>query len=359
MKILDRYLISHFLKPLSACGAIFTILVFVGHFFDKMSIFSNYHAHVPDMFLYLVLGIPYWLNVVFPVATLLALMFSLGPLLQRGEITAMRSAGIPSLRLYVPFLAMGVLISLISLVGGLTFFPSISSKANVIYRQNIKKEQIYNTLRDHIVVAGRDHQRFTIGTLDTGTGTVTNIVIDQFDDQLHLINTLSAQQGRYRDGQWTFNRGNIIRYDANRNIQQETFQEKVLDIHEKPEDFVYENRKPDDMTHNELRQRIRHLTELGVPSFKEQVALHMQFALPFANVVVILLGIPFALKSLKKGNVQTIAYAFGATFFYWGTVSVLQSSGEQGLLPAWVAAWTPNFVFGILAAWLLQRSSKV
>src|ERR1019366_8026735 len=123
MKIIDRYLISHFLRPLAGCSVIFSILVFVGHFFDKMSIFNSYHAHFTDIFMYTMLGLPYWLNIIFPVATLLALMFSLVPLLERGEITAMRGAGISSVRLYVPFLAMGVLISLVSLIGGMTFIP--------------------------------------------------------------------------------------------------------------------------------------------------------------------------------------------------------------------------------------------
>ena len=359
MKIIDRYLGSQFLRPLAACGAIFTILVLVGHFFDKMEIFNNFHAHLADIVLYLILGLPYWLNVMFPVAALLALVFSLGQLEQRGEITAMRSAGISFFRLYVPFLAMGVLISLISLMGGMTCFPSLSSKANVLYRQHIKHEQVFNTLKDHIVVTGRDHQRFTIGTLDTKTGTLTDIVVDQFDDRGHLLRTLSAQQGHYQNGQWMFNRGNFIQFDASGNIQQEPFQEKLLDIHEKPEDLMYENRKADDMTHSEIRQRIRHLQELGVPSFKEQVALHLQFALPFANVVVILLGIPFALRSQQKGRVQSIAYVLGAAFLYWGTVSVFQSLGEQGHLPAWVSAWAANFIFGIAAVWRLQRTTKV
>ena len=122
-----------------ACGVIFTLLVFVGHFFDKMEIFSRFHAHGLDIIAYVVLGIPYWLNVVFPVVTLLALMFSLGPLQQGGEITAMRSAGIPSYRLYVPFFAMGIVISLISMVGGMTIFPSLSARANVIYRQRLSR----------------------------------------------------------------------------------------------------------------------------------------------------------------------------------------------------------------------------
>ena len=79
MKIIDRYLLLQFLKPLGVCTALFTVLVFVGHFFDKMTVFTAFHAHMQDIVVYLVLGIPYWLNVVYPVATLLALMYSLGP----------------------------------------------------------------------------------------------------------------------------------------------------------------------------------------------------------------------------------------------------------------------------------------
>jgi len=112
------------------------------------------------------------------------------------------------------------------------------------------------------------------------------------------------------------------------------------------------------MTHAELRGRIRHLTDLGIPSSKERVALHMQFALPFANIMVILLGIPFALNKLREGNVHSIAYAFGATFLYWGTVSVFQSYGEHGVMAAWVAAWAANVIFGVLAIWLLRRALK-
>ena len=353
MKILDRYLIGHFLRPLAACMVIFSILVLLGHFFDKMEVFNRFNARIADIVFYVALGIPYWLNIIFPVVTLLALMFSLGPLQQGGEITAMRGAGISFGRLYAPFLAIGVLISLISLIGGMTTFPAMSAKANVIYRRDIKHQQIVNTLRDHIVVSGRDHQIFTIGTLDTQTGSITNIVIDQFDGQNHLTGRVTAQQGHYQNNEWLFNNGNIVRFDSNGNFHYEPFQGKLLDIHEKPEDFVYDDRRPDDMTHRQIVQRIRHLQEIGVPSSKEQVALHLQYALPFANVVVILLGIPFALSSRKKGNVQAISYAFGAMFLYWGAVSVFQSFGERGHIPAWVSAWSANFIFGAAAVWLL------
>ena len=356
MKIIDRYLLLQFLKPLGVCTALFTVLVFVGHFFDKMTVFTAFHAHMQDIVVYLVLGIPYWLNVVYPVATLLALMYSLGPLQQRGEITAMRGAGIPAMRVFLPFIAMGVLISLVSLVGGATVFPALSSKANVIYRQRIKQEQSLDTLKDHIVAAGRNRQRFTIGTLDTQAGKMTDVVIDQFDDQMRHLSTLSAHEGRYHNSQWTFYQGSYVQFNNDGITQQESFQEKTLNINEKPEDFVYDDRKPDDLTYHELRKRISHFTELGIPSFKERVTLHLQYALPFANVMVIVLGIPFALNRMKGGTAHNLAYAFGATFLYWGAVSVFQSYGEHGYLAAWVAAWGANFIFGILAFWLLRRA---
>src|SRR5262249_13420021 len=113
MKIIDGYLIRQFLKPLGACTVIFTVLVFIGHFFDKMTVFNAFPAHLWDVFVYLILGVPYWLNFIFPVVTLLALMFSLGPLQQRGEITAMRGAGVSAYRVFSPFIGMGLLISLV------------------------------------------------------------------------------------------------------------------------------------------------------------------------------------------------------------------------------------------------------
>ena len=96
MKILDLYLIKSFLLPFGICVLIFSVLVLLGRFFDKMDIFVSYHAHLKDIIEFLLLGLPFWLNLVLPVASMLALLFSLGALYQRGEFTAFRSAGIPS-----------------------------------------------------------------------------------------------------------------------------------------------------------------------------------------------------------------------------------------------------------------------
>jgi lipopolysaccharide export system permease protein len=357
MKLLDRYLIKGFLKPFAACLLIFCILVILGRFFDKMGIFTAYHAHVRDIAAFLLLGLPLWLNMVLPVATLLALLFALGQHQQQGEITAFRSAGIPNSRLYAPYFNVGIVLVLISLVGGLTFLPAINYKARAIYRVRIKGEQLGKYRRDHVVAAGRHHRRFTIGWLDAEKSEMKDVVMDTFDVNTHLIETVSASRASYQAGQWTFYDVKQIKYDpANPGWFQETdFKEAPIAIEESPRDFALQDKEPEDMTAKEIIGRIKRLRELGVPISREQVALQMKIALPFAHLIVIAIGIPFALASRNKSRIQTFGYALVVVFMYWGLSSAFQSFGEQGHIPAWIAGWTANFLFTGLAYGLLRR----
>ncbi len=357
MKILDRYLIKGFLGPFGVCVGIFCILVMLGRFFDKMDIFNNFHAKPRDIVIFLILALPYWLNLVLPIATMLALLFSLGAFQQRGELTACRSAGISSYRLFRPFVLTGVLLSLISMVGGLTFLPRINFIGHSLYRVHIKQAQALNYRKDNVVASGRNHRLYSIGLLDLDHNQLNDVVVDRFGDHHEWLETLSAKQAVYVDGRWLFKDGSLRHVDASdpTNFVEERFAQRTVDLGEKPNDFIFEDKSPDDMTGAEIIERAARLRRLGVSTFKERVALQLKLALPWANVVVILLGIPFALRSGKHGRTQTFAYALGVAFLYWGLTSVCQSFGEAGRIPPWVAGWTSNATFSVMAIYLMQR----
>jgi lipopolysaccharide export system permease protein len=357
MKLIDRYLLKGFFKPFGACILIFCVLVILGRFFDKMNVFTQYHAKTSDILQFLFLGLPLWLNLVLPVATLLAVLFAIGQHQQHGEITAMRSAGIPSLRLYMPYFAVGWVLVLISLIGGLTFLPVINYQSRTVYRVKIKQQTIGTYRRDNVVAAGRHHRRFNIGMLDVEKNEMKDVVMDTFNDQTQLIQTVSAQKAVYRDRQWTFYKGKRITYDPSQPglFKQEDFKETQIEVAEAPKDFALQDKDPEDMTAIETLKRIKRLRTLGVPTGREEVALQTKLALPFAHLVVIALGIPFALRSGHKGKVQTFGYALVVAFLYWGTVSIGQSLGEQGHLPPWFAVWMANFIFAGVAFVLLRK----
>jgi lipopolysaccharide export system permease protein len=362
MRILDRYLIKSFIAPFFVCTGIFSVLVMLGRYFERMEVFTQFNASSSDIIRYLFYSMPFWLNLVLPIATMLALLFSLGTLQQRGELTACRSAGISSFRLYAPFFAIGLLLSVVSFVGGYTFLPKFNFIARSIYRVEIKQGQALSYRRDHVVVAGRNHRRFTIGWLDVEKGIMTDVVTDRFGDNLEWLETVSAKTAEYRGGQWYFQNGHVRRYDPAKpgSFLEEAFVEKAMDIPERPGDFIVEDKPPDDMTGREIVRRIERLQRLGAPSARERVALQLKASLPFANIIVIALAIPFAVKSGMRGSqgrTQTFAYALSLAFLYWGLTSVCQSFGEHGRMPPWLAAWTSNFLFGGLAIWRLRQTA--
>jgi lipopolysaccharide export system permease protein len=357
MKILDRYLIKSFLAPFGVCVLIFCILVILGRFFDKMDIFTRFHARPKDILFFLLLGLPYWLNLVLPVATMLALLFSLGQLHQQGEFTAFRSAGIPSWRLYLPYASIGLVLAMLSLAGGLTFLPKLNFQSRVIYRVHIKKRDLLDYQKDKIVAAGRDHRRYTIGWLDVPNHQMRDVVVDRFGDNLDWIETLSAKLAVYQGGRWLFEEGMWRHKDpqAAGGVREEAFSAKLVDIPEKPEDFALEDKEADDMTGRELLERMQRLERLGAPTDKEHVAWHMRLALPFANMIVIALAIPYALRSGAHGRAQNFSTALALAFLYWGVTSIGQSFGEHGQLPAWLSAWMSNLIFFCFATVRLAR----
>jgi len=356
LRVLDRYLMKGYLSPFLACLGIFCILVMLGRYFDKMGTFNTFHAKPLSIASYLMLSLPFWLNTVMPVATLLALLFSLGALQQRGEITAMRSAGISSIRLFAPYFVIGLLLAGVSLFGGLTFLPELNFKSRVLYREVIKNQEVLSYRRDNVVAAGHDNRQFTIGWVDLDNNRLAQVVMDKFDKDLVWEESVSAREAKYVNGRWLFVKGLRRKVSPDgQGIAEEKFEEWWVDMRERPRDFVVENKEAQHMNGHELRRRIKRLKQLGVKTKVEQTAYHLRIALPFANVVVIALGIPFAVRQGRRGRVQTFAYALFASFLYWGCVSVFESLGDQGHVPPLAAAWMANALFGVVAVFLFRK----
>src|SRR5262249_48849356 len=158
------------------------------------------------------------------------------------------------------------------------------------------------------------------GWLDVEKGLMKDVVVDRFGDDLEWMETMSAKVATYQNGKWLFTDG-IWRFRDPRGIggiHEEAFKEKIVDISEKPAEFAVEDKEPDDMTWRELRQRAVRLQRRGAPAHKEWVAWNLRVALPFANVIVIALAIPYALRSGAQGRTQNFSYALALAFLYWG-----------------------------------------
>jgi lipopolysaccharide export LptBFGC system permease protein LptF len=118
-----------------------------------------------------------------------------------------------------------------------------------------------------------------------------------------------------------------------------------------------------ELTRTELKERIdqvalQHATTRRTRRELETLTLryHLGSALPCAAVAIGL----FAIAAIPRRQVRAwllVTSAFGVSLGYYFLIVVGHSWGMQHELPAFLAAWLPNLVFGALAGILMVRSA--
>jgi lipopolysaccharide export system permease protein len=148
------------------------------------------------------------------------------------------------------------------------------------------------------------------------------------------------------------------RFSPSGELLLDRFQRMSVGIAERPEDLARAVRAPDDMTYDELKDYINRLAQSGVDVRRYWVDLYAKVALPFACLVMGLIGIAFGLRTGKTGVLVWVGACVPLAFLYWVLLSLGFSLGRGGALPPLVAAWLPNALFaggGLVALIRVRR----
>ena len=79
-----------------------------------------------------------------------------------------------------------------------------------------------------------------------------------------------------------------------------------------------------------------------------RLALHRHITFPFANILLLLLALPMAVRYERGSRIDRILAAIAMCGGYFLVDLVCQRLGQREWLHPIVAAWTPTIVFGSL-----------
>jgi lipopolysaccharide export system permease protein len=358
MKIITRYLLIQFIKPLIFSSFAFGGLVLISEFFRELNYFMEKKASFLYVFLYLFFSLPWWIIQVLPVAVLLAVLFSLGTLAKNGEITAMKAAGINIWKVVVIFIFCGLFIGLADLSLREFVIPFSVNKAHNIRQEKIAFEQnLVKTEFKDLLISIPGNGRMTINTLNARTGTLSGIVIDYQDSSFVLTRQIVAKSGSY-DGKWTLSDG-VDRSFSSGLTNESPFSTKSLELPFKPSDFIVVSQRPEQMSSKQYLKYISQLETLGIPVEKDLIQLNLRWSSVFSHVIVMLIGIPFALGlGSRHGKILSFTFALIFAFVYWGVQAVGQSLGENRIISPFMAAWLSNFIFAFFGVYMTSNIKK-
>ncbi len=128
------------------------------------------------------------------------------------------------------------------------------------------------------------------------------------------------------------------------------------EIHEDPGYFNKETLQAQEMNFSQLGRYIGDLRQSGFDTMKLRVALWQKLSYPLVAVVMAILAFPFSLSMGRRGSLTGIAVAIGVALTYFVVESLFGALGNVNYLPAALAAWSSDMLFGLAGGYLLLRT---
>ncbi len=368
--ILDEYVMGSFLRNFALVLISLIILFVIFTFFDLIGDILRYRTPLVVVGEYLLNLVPFILNSVLPLCSLVAVLITFGALNRNSELTAMKSTGISLYRIVAPMLVVATLLSALLFVFDETYLPAANRRQEALLSE-IKGKPAQTFLRpDRKWISGQastakgGHAEpariFYYQFFDPDKNVFANVTVFEFQPgTFTLTRRIFAQTARWDDklNDWVFEDGWQRTFQGESTAGYQPFTVSTFpEIHEQPSYFKKEDRQSEQMSYKELATYIGDLKQSGFDTMRLRVQLNRKLAYPLMTLVLAILAIPFALFAGKRSSIAGIGTAIGVAICYWVIAGIFENLGDVNSLPPLLAAWSPDLLFAIAGTYLLLRT---
>jgi lipopolysaccharide export system permease protein len=355
MKIFDRYLGINFFR-----GFFLVVLVLVSLFsflelVTQLNDVGKGNFQAIDAFIFVGLTLPKRIIEMLPISALLGGIIGLGMLGERGELIAMRAAGLSVRRICFSVLVAAGLLMLLSAATEEFLAPQLEQYAHGRRALALSGSRgIMLTKRGFWARYGNSFIR--VGMTLPG-GIAADLDIYERDEDGFLRAFIHAREAQiHRDGRWTL-----------KDVQKKTIEEQGISSQHIPNltiDSFFSKEQvsvlelpPESLAPSDLYVYGKALQDRGQNADHYFLALWQKLAMPLTTGAMVLLSLPFVFgppRSMTVGLRITLGAMVGIAFYLAN-----QIFGYLGLLlefPAPVTALTPAVLIMGIALWQLRRA---
>jgi lipopolysaccharide export system permease protein len=311
------------------------------------------HAIIFDYYLNF---IPHFINMVSPLFVFIAVIFFTSKLADNSEIIAMLSSGISFRRLMWPYFASAAFIALMTIL--------LSSY--VIPRGNIIRIEFQNQyVRDKRVVYSSNIQLEVepgliayFDRFDSSVNTGYRIKLDKFEGK-DLVSQLTAQSIVYDSAyHWTI-KDYVVRDFVGLKEKMSMGEKIDTTLTIIPSDFMISVNDCEQLTTSQLKEYIDRQKKRGIGNIQLfELEYHRRFAMAFAAFILTIIGVSVSSKKVKGGMGMKIGIGLLLSFSYILFMQVSSSFAIYGLVSSFIAVWTPNIFYAIIAIYFYKKAPR-
>lgn len=363
--ILDEYVIREFMTTFVLVLVAFVMLMLVFTFFELLGDIIRNSSPLVTVGEYLINLTPNMIYNLAPLCVLIAVLAVFGGLNRSSELTAMKATGISLYRIVVPVLVIACILAISLFLFDEVYLPTANRKQEAL-RNVIKGKPAQTYLRPDrkwmfgMQQQGKPGRIFYYEFFDPDNDRFANITVFEVDPAtFSLSRRIFAASARWdpQIHRWIFEHGWQRSFTGDTITDYQTFEVTTFpEIREIPQYFKKETIPSQEMSFSELQRYIRDLRQSGFDTMRLRVQLNRKLAYPLITLVMAILAVPFALSMGKRGSLAGIAVAIGMAIAYLIVDTMFVSMGNVNMLPAFLAAWSPDVLFGLAGSYLLLRT---
>ncbi len=360
MTTFERHVVKRLLKGFVFFIGSLIVFFIVLHWVEYSDDFLDGGATVKEVFtVFYPSYIPEIIRLTSPLALFLSCIYITGALAQELQLIALQTAGVSLYRLMRPYVLVGLLIT-VFMFG---FNGWVVPRTNEVV---VQYENEYLPHGEQSIDLSEIHRQndpqtiLSVGYYDQDRERAHDVSLQRFSPTSRLTDRLDAERMEWIDSLETWRMHDVVRRSfAEEAIHYESVESVDTTLQVFPRDLARSQNDVAAMTIPVARDYLAALRRAGAGSLERPlVAYHNKFAYPFANLILILIGVPLA--SVRRRGGQALRFAIGlfTAFVYLALQKLTEPFGYSGTLPPAATAWLPHLTFALVALVILWRTRK-
>lgn len=354
MKMLPR-LHAYFLKQfvtyfLIVTAGLSTFFVLI-NLIDKLDSLMPYGPSPGDLALFSILILPEHILYLLPMSVLLCIILTFTIASRRREIIAYKASGGDIMKLIVPFIIAGIILSVIDLALSEYIVPMTNKSSNDLIFKIREDKKRPSLQQGNIWVRGKDGNILHAETYIPEQNVLRNVILFS-SEGARPTRMITADEAVWTGSAWSMKKAKsydlisgqisiLDHLDATGFTDPDVFSEGVL--------------QPEEMGLVAVLRFRQKLEEAGYRNRKLDVEIMARIIYPLTCLFMLMLGMAISLRKDLGRGIIGVAVGIIISLVYWFVHTFMLSLGFAGVLPPVVAAGFTPLTFGTVSALLLRK----
>ena len=336
-------------------------IYFIFTFLSKLGDIGQGNYGVLAAIYNVLLTVPWSMNLIFPIITMMGALMGLSLLAQNSELVAMRASGVSWVVISKAILLAGVFFAFLSFIVGAFVAPSLNRIAALEEQVSKRGDNVYVGKQSLWLKDGKDF--ILIKKMTPGYHGVLHNISRYHVEDGKLKSILQAEDAIYRDNHWDLSNAIEVQVDP------EDYHKKRYDhliikqlITPKLLRLLADSSSVDNLTLNQLGLVIKYRLENKMNIAQYQIAFWRMIFQPISIIVLMFAILPYIFMATNRSSYAIrlfVGSVIGFAFFIFNQFFSQLFLIYDIYMPAFLVAALPSFCFFLLTLFLIRLQRNV